>query len=320
MRSLRSEQRRGLRFPTAAECRPRTRRRATDRPASSRFPSRSTWSQRLAICARGGDPEAGLDHAPEHHAEPERARRVGHSHGLPDPARFRELEVDPVRPLGAGRDVGEREAVLVHVDRNGRAALQLGAGGVAGGKRLLAVLDRHLRAAARAPRRASSTRSRRPGAAASVAPLTAWTRSRSSPSRAAELQLEPAEAPLLRRLRPPRHVVGIAEPDRPRRRRPFAPQAEQLVDRNAGELPLQIVQRRIERSPRRGFARRQPRRRSRRAPTDRRRARPSRARRAPKPPSGRIARSAPPHRTRSPRHAEPRPRRPRRRPATRARS
>ena len=126
--------------------------------ASSRLPSRSTWSQRLAICAPGGDPEARLDHAAEHHAEPERARGVRHPHRLADPARLRELDVDAVRPLGAGGDVGERVAVLVDVDRDRRAALQLGAVRVAGGQRLLAVLDRHLRQVARAPRRASSTR------------------------------------------------------------------------------------------------------------------------------------------------------------------
>ena len=93
----------------------------------------------------GGDPEAGLDHAAEHHPEPERAGGVRHPHRLADPARLRELEVDPVRALGAGRDVGERVAVLVDVDRDGRAALQLGAVRVAGRKRLLAVLERHLR-------------------------------------------------------------------------------------------------------------------------------------------------------------------------------
>ena len=77
------------------------------------------------MCAPGGDPEPGLDHAAEHHAEPERARGVHHPHRLADPARLRELDVDPVRALRARRDVGERVAVLVDVDRDRRAALQL---------------------------------------------------------------------------------------------------------------------------------------------------------------------------------------------------
>ena len=46
-----------------------------------------------------GDPEARLDHAAEHAAEPERAGSVHHPNGLTDPARLRELDVDPVRAL-----------------------------------------------------------------------------------------------------------------------------------------------------------------------------------------------------------------------------
>ena len=93
----------------------------------------------------GGDAEPGLDHAAEHHAEPERARRVRHPHRLADPARLRELDLDPVRALGAGRDVGERVAVLVDVDRDGERRFSSGPSGVAGRQRLLAVLERHLR-------------------------------------------------------------------------------------------------------------------------------------------------------------------------------
>src|SRR5712691_890864 len=62
--------------------------------------------------AAGGDPEAGLDHAAEHDAQAEGARRVGHPDRLADPARLGELDVDPVRELRAGGDVGERVAVL----------------------------------------------------------------------------------------------------------------------------------------------------------------------------------------------------------------
>ena len=86
--------------------------------ASSRLPSRSTWSMSLAMCAPAAMPEPGLDHAAEHHAEPERARGGDHAHRFADPARLRQLDVDPVRALGAGRDVGERVAVLVDVDRD----------------------------------------------------------------------------------------------------------------------------------------------------------------------------------------------------------
>src|SRR3954452_19582876 len=35
----------------------------------------------------GGDPEAGFDHASEHHPEPERPRRMRHLDALADPAR-----------------------------------------------------------------------------------------------------------------------------------------------------------------------------------------------------------------------------------------
>src|SRR5580765_4716177 len=93
----------------------------------------------------GGDAESRLDHAAEHHAESERARGVRHSDRLADPTRLVQLDVDPVRALGALGDVGKRVAVLVDEDRNGRAALELGAVGVAGGERLLAVLKLELR-------------------------------------------------------------------------------------------------------------------------------------------------------------------------------
>ena len=62
-----------------------------------------------------------------------------------DPARLGELDVDPVRALGAGRHVGGDVAVLVDVDRERRALLQRRPAGVAGRQRLLAVLDAELR-------------------------------------------------------------------------------------------------------------------------------------------------------------------------------
>ena len=47
-------------------------------------------------------------------------------------------------------------------------------------------------------------------------------------------------------LGPPRHVVGIAQPDRPRRGRPGGPEPEQTVERHAGLLRAQVVQRGID--------------------------------------------------------------------------
>ena len=74
---------------------------------------------------------------------------------------------------------------------------------------------------------------------------------------AAELQLQPLEA---RRclLGAARHVVGIAEPDGPRRRRPGARQTEELPGREAEELPLEVVERPVERGARGVLAGRQP--------------------------------------------------------------
>ena len=82
---------------------------------------------------------------PEHDAEPEGAGDLCDPHGLADPARLGELDVDPVGPLDAGRHVGRDVAVLVDVDRERRALLERRAAGVAGGQRLLAVLDAELR-------------------------------------------------------------------------------------------------------------------------------------------------------------------------------
>src|ERR671936_434056 len=62
-----------------------------------------------------------------------------------DAVRLRELDVDPVRDLGAVADVGERMAVLVDVDGHGRGLLQGRSAGIAGRKWLLAVLDAEIR-------------------------------------------------------------------------------------------------------------------------------------------------------------------------------
>jgi hypothetical protein len=55
------------------------------------------------------------------------------------------------------------------------------------------------------------------------------------------------------------HVVGIAEPDRPGRGRPWAAQAEQPPDRQASELSLEVVERRVDAGPRRELFARQAR-------------------------------------------------------------
>src|SRR5438876_11374924 len=41
-----------------------------------------------------GDPKSRLDHAAEHHAEPERTRGMRHADALSNPAGLRELDVD----------------------------------------------------------------------------------------------------------------------------------------------------------------------------------------------------------------------------------
>ena len=93
---------------------------------------------------RGGDAETGLDHAAEHHPEPERARRVRHSHRLADAAGLRQLDVDAVRAVGAARDVGQVMTVLVDVDGNRRERLQARPVRVSFRQRLFAVLDAEL--------------------------------------------------------------------------------------------------------------------------------------------------------------------------------
>src|SRR5437764_1064283 len=69
--------------------------------------------------------------------------------------------------------------------------------------------------------------------------------------------LQPQEA-AGRPLCPGGHVVGIAEPDRPGRRRPDPRQPEQLVHGPPDELSLEVVERRVDRGTRRELASRQP--------------------------------------------------------------
>ena len=86
----------------------RSSRRAPRGPARARAPGRrrrarrpghgSSREQEVPVevdvvaerrdAAAGGDPEPRLEHAAEHHAHPQRARRVRHADRLPDPARL----------------------------------------------------------------------------------------------------------------------------------------------------------------------------------------------------------------------------------------
>ena len=206
--------------------------------------------------APGGDPEPRLDHAAEHHTEPERAGCVRHPDRLADPARLGQLDVDPVRDLRARGDAVEPVAVLVGVDRDRRALLQRPPALVRCPQRLLAVLDPELVQ----PRERVERLVERP-------PLVHVDLERQlgdrpdgadavdvEPVAAAELQLEAGE-PWRRQLRSARHVVGIAEPDGPRRRRAGPGQAEQPPDRDAEQLRLEVVEGAVERRPGRVLAR-----------------------------------------------------------------
>src|SRR5689334_7873755 len=72
---------------------------------------------------RLSDPELRLDHAAEHDAEAERARRVRHAHRLADAAALRELDVDAVR-VGCDRRHA-REVLAPLVDHDGDPLPQL---------------------------------------------------------------------------------------------------------------------------------------------------------------------------------------------------
>ena len=253
--------------------------------------------------AAGGDADARLDHAAEHHAETERPRGVGHPDRLADASRLRELDVDPVGDLGAARHVGERVAVLVDVDRDRRARPQLLGAGIAGRERLLDVRDAELdelrdrveRLVERPPlvhvdlQRQVRARADR----ADALDIEAVA--------AAELQLQPLE-PARDPLRAAGHVVGVAEPDRPRRRRadPRAARAGARPARRAAFPGGRGARRRAPPSPPARPGSRRAARRSPRARTGRRRAAPRAPRRtrAPTPASRRSGRSARPRRGR----------------------
>ena len=158
------------------------------------------------------------------------------------------------------RDVAERVAVLVDIDRERRALLQLRPGLVAGGERLLAVLDARLR-----ERRQRLERLVERPVLVDVdlegkvghGPYGPYPLHVEAVA-AAELELEPAKTAVACPFGVARHRVGVLERDRPRRRRPFAAKAEQAPDRNAGELPAEVVESGVDRRPRGEFLRGQP--------------------------------------------------------------
>ena len=202
----------------------------------------------------GSDTEARLDHAAEHHAQAERAGRVRHPDRFADPARLRELDVDPVASLRAGGDVGEGVAVLVDVDRERRARLELRAAGVACRERLLDVVDaERLQLRDRVERLVQSpilvdVDSDRlvPDGADRANTLDV------EPVAAAELQLQALE--LMRLLGLARSLVRIAEAECPAGRRPCLPEPEEAPDREPRQLAAEVMQRRVDRSAGRELA------------------------------------------------------------------
>ena len=87
----------------------------------------------------GRDPKLRLDHAAEHHSEPQRPGGMGHAYRLAQPPGLGQLDVDPVGIVGRARDVAE--VVTALVDDHGRPRLELAqtaeAFQVAGWERLL---------------------------------------------------------------------------------------------------------------------------------------------------------------------------------------
>src|SRR6266542_3477586 len=120
------------------------------------------------------------------------------------------------------RDVVERMTVLVDEDRHRRLPFQLGPVVGAGGQRLLAILEIHLRQVldrfVERPVLVHVDLQRQVGDAADRAHALDV-----EPVARAELQLQATETSFgCGPLRAPRHVVRIAEPDRPGRRRAAA--------------------------------------------------------------------------------------------------
>jgi hypothetical protein len=151
-------------------------------------------------------------------------------------------------------------AVLVDVDRDRRAALQLGAALVVRAERLLAVLDAELGELRQRLERLVERpvlvhvhlqRHARDGTngahALDVEPVAA-----------AELQLQPLEA-AARLLGLAGRLVRVSEAERPGGRRARAREAEQAPDGDVEQLSAQVVERPVERRLRGELAPRQPR-------------------------------------------------------------
>ena len=251
--------------------------------------------------AAGGDPEPRLDHAAEHDAEPERARGVRHPDRLADPARLRELDVDPVRDLGAGGDAVEPVAVLVDVDRDRRALLQRPPALVAGAERLLAVLDAEL---LQLRQRVERLVERPPLVHVDLERQLGDARGRRGRARRRARRRRRASASAAGSAAPPSRRAAPCRPDR--RARPStrsagpcaAGRAASRPGRRAASPAGRAARRRAPPSPRSRPAAAAPR--SPRARTGRRRARPPPPRdtRARTRPTRRSARSAPPRRSR----------------------
>src|SRR6185369_6439900 len=144
---------------------------------------------------------------------------------------------------------------LVDVDGDRRAPLELCAAAVALAERLLDVLDAErgeladgVECLVDGPPLVDVDRQREIGHRPNGADALYV-----EPVAAAELELEPPEARRGVR-RAARHVVRVAEPHRPRRRRADARNPENPVDGRSEQLALQVVQRRVERAFRRLLA------------------------------------------------------------------
>ena len=176
------------------------------------------------------------------------------------PPDFASLTLIPCARSAHAGDVVKRVAVLVDVDRDGRALLELGTARIARGQRLLAVLDaelgqrrQRLEGLLQAPRLVDVDLERQ----VAGDPADRSDALDVEPVAAAELELEAPEA-VERRLCTARHVVGIAEPHRPARRRPGPAQPEQPPDGLAEQLALQVVERGVDRRAGGELAGRQP--------------------------------------------------------------
>ena len=175
------------------------------------------------------------------------------------PPDFASLMLIPCAISAQRGDAVQPVAVLVDVDRDRRALLQRRAALVAGLQRLLAVRDAELRQLRQRVERLVERPplvhvdlQRQLGDAANGANALDI-----EAVAAAELQFQPLEAGR-GFLGSTSHVVGIAQPDGPRGRRPGARQAEELPRRQAEELPLEIVERTVESGARGVLAGRQP--------------------------------------------------------------